>query len=314
MYNAERYIGTCLDSILNAGLPDGQYEIVVVNDGSKDSGPEIAQKFAEDYPHITYLSQENQGQSTARNNGIRNCHGEYVWCVDSDDKLNNDAKQIIPLLNSYSVLDILAVRLHDVYEDGSFISDSCTQPTVKHNAVLSGRNAVLQGYNPSSVCALIVRRQLMIDHELFFYVGITHQDVELSYRLISHAKSVVFSEVTPYVYIYHNNSTSKSAKPEKKIKYLSDECIVMNSFSNLAKEFLDTDSQLSKCIDNRIDLMHFGMAYNLFLHRHEWKNNGINKAVINKMREAGRFPLHHHFGSWKKNLMSYLLNCTWLYS
>ena len=71
MYNAEKYIGICLDSILNSNLSKADYEIVIVNDGSKDKSPDIAKTYASLYSNIIYLSQENQGQSTARNNGIK---------------------------------------------------------------------------------------------------------------------------------------------------------------------------------------------------------------------------------------------------
>ena len=67
MYNAEKYIGICLDSILDSNLLKEEYEIVIVNDGSQDKSPEIAQDYAARYSNVTYLTQENQGQSTARN-------------------------------------------------------------------------------------------------------------------------------------------------------------------------------------------------------------------------------------------------------
>ena len=87
MYNAEKYIGICLDSILDSNLLKEEYEIVIVNDGSQDKSSEIAQDYASRYSNVAYLTQENQGQSTARNYGIKSCQGEYVWCVDADDKL-----------------------------------------------------------------------------------------------------------------------------------------------------------------------------------------------------------------------------------
>ena len=58
MYNAEKYIEECLDSILNSNLPKNLYELVIVNDGSKDKSPEIAQNYAAKYSNVTYLTQE----------------------------------------------------------------------------------------------------------------------------------------------------------------------------------------------------------------------------------------------------------------
>ena len=121
MYNAEKYIGACLDSILDSDLPKNGYEIVIINDGSNDKSSQIAQGYASEYPNITYLSQKNQGQSTARNYGIRSCHGEYVWCVDADDKLiSNQLLKVISTLEENRDLDILAIQLQNVTEDGEF--------------------------------------------------------------------------------------------------------------------------------------------------------------------------------------------------
>ena len=121
MYNAEKYIVICLDSILLANLSMDLYEVVIVNDGSKDKSPEIAQDYASRYSNVTYLTQENQGQSTARNYGIKTCKGEYVWCVDADDKLISDQlPKIFLALDKYNNLDILAVQLQNITEDGKY--------------------------------------------------------------------------------------------------------------------------------------------------------------------------------------------------
>lgn len=313
MYNAEKYIGTCLDSILNSKISTNLYEIVVVNDGSKDKGPDIVQKYLHRFNNIQYFTQENQGQSTARNYGIKKCQGEYIWCVDADDKVNDDVCRVLPKLERYPDIDILAVQLMNSEEDFTHIQKSCTQPSVKHNMILKGRDAIIQGYNPSSVCALIVRKQLMVDNNLLFYVGITHQDVELSYRLMAHAKAVVFTEIVPYVYLTHIGSTSRAVDPRKLIKYIGDDCVIVESFRNLSKEFAEADPQLSFTIADRAKDVHFGMVYNMFRHRNQWKVRGVNKGVLDRMRSMGLFPLPHNYRDWKKVFMSFLLNFSWLY-
>lgn len=308
MYNAEKYIGNCLDSVFGSDLPASSYEVVVVNDGSADKGPVIVAEYIKDHPNLSYYCQENQGQSTARNYGIRVAKGEYVWCVDADDMLDKHLVPILELLNENRELDILAVQLKQVKEDGTFVKIECDQPALAHNMRMSGREAIIDGYNPSSVCALIIKKILIIERHLFFKVGITHQDVELSYRLFAHAEKVYFSDLHPYVYILHPNSTSQSSKPEKKIKYLSDDIVIIKSFQKLSKDFESKDKVLSEVIMTRSKDILFGMVYNLYVNRSKWKSNGINKAVINKMREAGLYPLTTQFGNWKKNLFTFILN------
>ena len=303
MYNAEKYIGICLDSILDSSLLKEEYEIVIVNDGSKDKSPEIAQDYASKYSNVTYLTQENQGQSTARNYGIKTCKGEYVWCVDADDKvISEKLPKIIEALDEYRDLDILAIQLQNVTEEGQYLDVECSQPTLEHNKVLSGVEAILSGYNPSSVCALITKKQLFIDNNIFFVKGITHQDVELTYRLMPCAMKVVFSDIIPYLYIYHPNSTSKSMVPEKKIKYIKDDIYIINSFRRLALSFKDINPQLYSVIFNRSQNVLFGLVYSLYKNKKEWGKLGINSVIIDELRKEQLYPMKGNFDSLKKSL------------
>ena len=84
-YNAEHYLGECLDSCLNQDLPVEDYEIIVVNDGSADATLEVAEKWAGLHNNIKVLSQENQGPSIARNKAIDIAQGKFIMFIDSDD-------------------------------------------------------------------------------------------------------------------------------------------------------------------------------------------------------------------------------------
>ena len=86
---------------------------------------------------------------------------KYFWCVDADNILISELlPKIIETLDEYKNLDFLAIQLQNVTEEGRYIDVECSQPTLEHNKVLSGVEAVLSGYNPSSICALIRKKQL----------------------------------------------------------------------------------------------------------------------------------------------------------
>lgn len=312
LYNAEKYIGKCLDSILNSDMPQESYEIVVIDDGSKDEGAAVVKGYQENHDNITLLSQTNQGQSVARNYGIKTCQGEYVWCVDSDDMVDSSVvNHIIILLEEHVDLDILAWRLKQVSEDGTYLRLECVQGRVPHNIVLSGRDAVIKGYNPSSVCALAIRKGLMIDNDLFFKEGITHQDVELTYRLFAAAQKVFFSSIVPYVYILHPNSTSQSKSYEKKLKYLKDEAYVVKSFRSLADKYKN-DINLSKTIYNTSQNVILGLCVSLYKNRKKWKQEGLCRELIVFLKKEGLYPMKGKFDSYKKQMSALLLNIRWI--
>lgn len=88
VYNASKYLHRCVDSLLAQGLFGYEYEIILINDGSKDNSLEICQSYELDYPTIVkVLTHENQGVAFTRNRGIKAAQGEYICFVDSDDYL-----------------------------------------------------------------------------------------------------------------------------------------------------------------------------------------------------------------------------------
>lgn len=313
MYNSEKYIGTCLDSIIKSDLPCDVYEIIVVDDGSSDNGAAVVKSYIDQYSNVHYFLQSNQGQSSARNNGIKRCRGKYVWCVDSDDKVDAKLKRVIGYLENGPQLDILAFQLKEVTESGKFIKNECSQPAIQQGVILLGRDAIISGYNPSSVCALLIRREFMMENSLFFMIGITHQDVELSYRLFAKAQKVLFTKEAPYIYILHPNSTSQSVKPEKKIKYMTDELVIMQSFSDLAKTFSGKDEELKEVIEKRVNDILFGLCFSMFKHRNDWNKNGVNHAILKKMEGEGLYPVKVSFGNLKKNIFRLIFNQSFLF-
>ena len=83
VYNVEKYLVECLESIVNQSFKD--FEVICVNDGSTDNSLEILQKYAENDERFKVLNQENQGQGVARNNALNIANGEYILFVDPDD-------------------------------------------------------------------------------------------------------------------------------------------------------------------------------------------------------------------------------------
>ena len=103
VYNVEPYIKKCIASLL---VPNcDEYEIIVVNDGTKDNSINIIRKNFDD-SRIRIIEQDNAGLSAARNRGIREACGEYIWCFDSDDWAEPDAiSQIISELNGEDLIN-----------------------------------------------------------------------------------------------------------------------------------------------------------------------------------------------------------------
>ena len=83
VYNVERYVERCIDSIVAQTYP--AYEIICVNDGSTDGSLEVLQRLADGHPSIKIIDQANKGLGGARNSGVAQATGDYIWFIDSDD-------------------------------------------------------------------------------------------------------------------------------------------------------------------------------------------------------------------------------------
>ena len=100
MFNVEKYINQCLNSLIHQDISSSNYEIVIINDGSTDSSYLKASVFQEKYPHVKIYTQQNSGVSSARNKGIEISSGEYFFFIDADDYIAlNSLKGIVNLAN-----------------------------------------------------------------------------------------------------------------------------------------------------------------------------------------------------------------------
>lgn len=117
LYNCELYIAGCLESILSCQLPLKEYEIIVIDDGSRDNGANIVKSYQIHHDNVIIFLQENKGASSARNVGIKKAQGEYIWFVDADDRID------------VQVLDVI----YDRYKDDKTIELFCFNHTSVNN-------------------------------------------------------------------------------------------------------------------------------------------------------------------------------------
>ncbi len=95
VYNVEKYIRTCLESVYKQGINDENFEVIIINDGTKDRSIQIIKDIISQHNNIIVYNQENQGISSTRNKGIELARGKYIFMLDSDDLLVENSLSII---------------------------------------------------------------------------------------------------------------------------------------------------------------------------------------------------------------------------
>lgn len=110
VYNTEQFLASCLDSLLNQDLSVQEYEIICVNDGSKDGSAEILDRYSSQHSNIHIVTQKNQGHAAARNTGMSVAKGKYIWFVDSDDYVDAQCFGFVTKVMDENSADMLSIR------------------------------------------------------------------------------------------------------------------------------------------------------------------------------------------------------------
>lgn len=238
IYNVEKYIARCLDSIYNQNIDESQYEVIVVNDGSPDGSLDIIKTYEPKHTNLTIISQENAGLSAARNAGMEKAQGKYVWFVDSDDWLTGNSISVIfgYLKESPS---LIASRLIFTWENGETkVIEPNTDKLIVNNVEYLRKFAV------GAVQRYIIKRDLLIDNNLQFYTGIYHEDAEFAPRLLYHAKEIRVIPESVYHYFQRDGSIMSSWK----LKNSKDYCFVSNHLREYSEGISSNDPLYSSIL------------------------------------------------------------------
>lgn len=215
VYNTEDYLERCLTSCLDQDIPETDYEIVVLNDGSTDGSLQIAHRIASSHPCIRIVSQENGGLSRARNAGLREATGDYVWFVDSDDYLARNCLETLWYKCVEERLDVLGMGMFKVMQDGS-VTERHYYNQAQANTVFDGPSAMRSGLLKSP-CAqfYIIRRAYLLENDLSFLDGHLHEDEEFTPRLFYQAGRISFVQECCYYACVRGNSIMQTPNPKR---------------------------------------------------------------------------------------------------
>ena len=180
IYNVEQYVRASLESIYKQGLDEEMFEVIIVNDGTKDRSMEMIADIISLHSNITVIEQENQGLSVVRNNGIAVAKGEYIFMPDSDDMVINNS---VPFLLNKALETQADIVVADFLEFSNEEVEKLDVNTIKQTngrcIEKTGEELFLQDLSPyqSYVWRSLFRRQFLIDNKLSFEPGIFYQDV-----------------------------------------------------------------------------------------------------------------------------------------
>lgn len=307
VYNVEEYLERCIDSLLHQDLPQEDYEIIIVNDGSTDRSYEIAQRQAANNDNIVLLTQENLGLSGARNTGLKYVRGEYILFVDSDDFFTPNSIKLLIQTAETNKLDLCFFRTVFEYNDNKQVYGESQH--FDENVVYDGNYLMLNGMAISSVWQNLYSSNFLMNTGVLFYEGIIHEDIDFNFRLYPLAKRIMFTPYYCYHYCVYRESILRTQSPTK-IGYQieSNFYVARNIVAHIKPPlYVEEIQALCNLYANSIIVSNI-----LRLIRERNLDSKIKRKCLATAKKLCVYPVKGRTKSWKTTLLAWLLNREWL--
>ena len=179
VYNVESYLKECLESIRQQTFTD--IEVILVNDGSTDGSREICERYCEKDIRFRLINQENQGQSVARNRGVKESVGQFIMFVDSDDVINTN---VLEVLLPYMKTDVDIVECRMTRKKEEFFLNKTSTIVFEGNSKEAILNCI--AFKKVKYCAFkkLYRREIV--EKIPFLEGYIYEDVFTGINYLKH--------------------------------------------------------------------------------------------------------------------------------
>ncbi len=212
IYNIEKYLDKCINSLINQTYRD--FEILLIDDGSTDSCSEICKKYVEKDKRVRYFRKENGGQASARNLGIENATGDYIWFVDGDDYISEEALEKLQNELSKKQYDILCFN---ACKD----RNSKITPAEMYNSLIENDKKYM--LSVPAPWSKIYKTSLIKENNIFFKEGIIYEDLAMVPTVVIYTTNIGFLENNFYYYVIREGSTmnARKFKPNRDDKFVA---------------------------------------------------------------------------------------------
>lgn len=225
VYNVEKYIHTCIDSIISQTYKN--IEIILVDDGSEDNSGHICDVYAKSDSRIKIIHKENGGLSDARNVAIDIARGDFITFVDSDDFVETDyVEYLYKLISKYSA-DLSICNISKIFEGKESKKQIISNDIqTQYNAQEALSDMMYQKKFDTSACAKLYRTELF--KEIRYPKGKYYEDLATEYKLFSKCNKIVHGSLIKYYYLIRKNSITTSEFSIKRMELI-----------DIAEEMLD---------------------------------------------------------------------------
>lgn len=251
VYNVEKYLKQCLESIISQ--LNEEVEVLIVDDGSEDQSGEICNFYASKYNYLRVIHKENGGLSEARNVGIENANGCYLFFLDSDDWITEGAiKSLLVKIKENSEPDVI-LNLLKYYYDDSGKEESCGYVFTQG---LSLREPIDLFYELLHVHGIflgtpifVIKKSFLHDNMLFFKPNLFHEDNLWIAEVFIRSKKIILNN---FELFYYRKNRAGSIMNSISFRNIEDQIKIIEILSNEVKESDDREKKTIKFWNSKI--------------------------------------------------------------
>lgn len=251
-YNVEKYIAECLESIYAQDLPEDEYEVICVDDCSADGSNAIVKDYQMKYSNLRLIIHEvNKGLGGARNTGLKNANGRYVWFIDSDDLIKTDKISTLYKYLKNDAIDVLLFNYQRVSQKGIVLQECVV---FVDSEVLSGVEYVENYFGDSFVYHLgyvwrcIYRTDYLLKNSLFFPENCYWEDTVFFPKAILMANKVMSLNNIFYQYRVNENSISGNANKYKADRYFQFAFFAGKDLFDFSQDYMSKDEKIAQLL------------------------------------------------------------------
>ncbi len=206
VYNVEDYLEKCLDSVLTQTLKE--IEIIIVNDGSTDGSLSICKKYTKKDKRVKLITQQNKGLGGARNTGIINADGDFIFLLDSDDYIKNNTIEDTYNFAIKNNLDLVVFNYDKVDKNNKkLVSPKFGEGIFTKNEAFK---KILSLKTSPQAWNKLYKRNLFTDNSILYPEKFLHEDLPVTYKLFWHANKIGYLNESYYFWLVRNGSITQN--------------------------------------------------------------------------------------------------------
>lgn len=289
MYNAKNYIGNCIESLVNQDLSKDDYEIIIIDDGSKDNSVDLVKTFAKKYKNICLYQEPNSGAYTTRNKLLKFAKGDYIYNLDADDYIVKNCLATLLKIAEANELDIIGF---DTIETSNLDQFETSKSLEKTEAEYSTGKGLIEKHVHfrHEIWWYFIKRDFILEHNMSFNKNEYNADVMFTLEALLKTDKVGYLPIDLHRYLQTQDSLMRSKNfdiTHKRIEYIQ---MMIGNSSQLING-INKDSNSDVLLNNmkyRRDIFTFFNILNML--RNPFSLNYM-KSKINAFKSVDAYPI-----------------------